>query len=68
MPLLNLNIGDTLIMKKKHPCGSFEWETIRLGADIGISCRGCGRKVLMPRAKLETRVKKLVPNTHQTTI
>ncbi|WP_049817975.1 DUF951 family protein [Thermosediminibacter oceani] len=47
-------------MKKKHPCGSLEWEIWRMGADFGIKCLGCGRKVMIPRPKFEKSVKKII--------
>jgi len=59
MPVLHLNLGDQLTLKKKHPCGSFVWAVTRLGADIGLTCTGCQRKVLIPRSKLDTRIKKI---------
>ncbi|MDX2161331.1 MAG: DUF951 domain-containing protein [bacterium] len=42
-------IGDRAIMRKPHPCGSAEWMVTRIGADIGMRCMGCGRRVLIPR-------------------
>ena len=45
-------LGDIVQMKKQHPCGSYEWEVLRLGADINIKCVGCGRLVMLPRSKL----------------
>ncbi|MCG0313342.1 MAG: DUF951 domain-containing protein, partial [Calditerricola sp.] len=42
-------LGDIVEMKKPHPCGTNEWEVIRMGMDIRIKCRGCGHSVLMPR-------------------
>ncbi|GAA0178208.1 DUF951 domain-containing protein [Clostridium sediminicola] len=54
------NIGDIVETKKTHPCGSNEWEVIRLGADIKMKCVGCGRIVMLPRSKFEKRVKKVV--------
>ncbi|ADK17281.1 MULTISPECIES: DUF951 domain-containing protein [Clostridium] len=53
-------IGDVVEMKKGHPCGSNEWEVIRLGADIKIKCCGCGRIVMLPRNKFEKSVKKII--------
>ncbi|OGO50404.1 MAG: hypothetical protein A2148_02005, partial [Chloroflexi bacterium RBG_16_68_14] len=41
---------------KRHPCGSFEWEVVRLGADIGLRCRSCRRRVLLVRGTLEKRL------------
>ncbi|KXG76399.1 MAG: hypothetical protein PWP45_658 [Tepidanaerobacteraceae bacterium] len=57
---MKFHIGDVVEMKKKHPCGSFEWEIWRMGADFGIKCLGCGRKVMIPRSKFEKSVKKIV--------
>jgi hypothetical protein len=53
-------IGDIVQMKKEHPCGSKEWEVIRLGADIKIKCCGCSRIVMLPRQKFEKDVKKII--------
>lgn len=50
-------LGERLRLAKKHPCGGFEWEVVRLGADIGIRCTTCSRRVLMPRSTLEKRIK-----------
>ncbi len=54
-------LGDVVRLRKKHPCGSFEWEVVRLGADIGIKCRTCGRRVLLERRVFERRVRDFVP-------
>ena len=60
MPVLKLYLGDVVRTRKTHPCGGDQWEIVRLGADIGIRCLGCGRRVLMPRVKLERRIKEFV--------
>lgn len=60
MKPLKLLIGDVVRTRKTHPCGSDRWEIVRLGADIGIRCMGCGRHVLMPRTKLERRIKEFL--------
>lgn len=44
-------------LKKPHPCGNFDWTVVRLGADIGLTCDGCGRRVLLSRRELERRLK-----------
>jgi len=54
---VELRLGDVLRLKKKHPCGSFEWCVTRLGVDIGLKCAGCGHYILMPRSELERRIK-----------
>jgi len=50
-------LGEVLRLRKVHPCGGHEWEVVRLGADIGIQCTTCSRRVLMPRSTLEKRIK-----------
>jgi hypothetical protein len=55
-----LYIDDIVRMRKPHPCGSDEWRIVRLGADIGIKCQGCQRRVLLPRSTFERRVKAFV--------
>jgi hypothetical protein len=59
MPL-DLRIGDIIKLKKKHPCGGYHWEVIRTGIDIGLKCLCCGRKVLVPRVKIEKRIKQVI--------
>ena len=57
-----IRLGDIVELKKPHPCGSNEWEVIRLGADIKVRCRGCGRVVMMPRRIFARRVRqRLLP-------
>lgn len=56
----NFDLGDIVEMKKQHPCGSNEFEVIRLGADIKIKCIGCGRIVMIPRSKFVKGAKKIV--------
>lgn len=53
-------LGDIVEMKKEHPCGSKNWEVIRLGADVKIKCLGCERIVMLPRSQFEKRVKKII--------
>jgi len=55
--LLDLQINDLLRLRKPHPCGSMEWIVVRLGADIGLQCRGCGRRVMLTRRELMKRMK-----------
>jgi hypothetical protein len=58
--VLRLRMGNVLCLRKVHPCGGYEWEVVRLGADIGIRCLQCQRRVLMSRSDLEKRVKAVV--------
>lgn len=53
-------IGDIVEMKKQHPCGSKNWEVIRVGADIKIKCCICDRIVMLDRNKFEKGVKKII--------
>ena len=53
-------VGDIVRMKKAHPCGSYEWDVLRVGMDFGIKCRGCGHYVLLPRAKFEKAVREVL--------
>ncbi|MBR0413228.1 MAG: DUF951 domain-containing protein [Eubacterium sp.] len=57
---MNVNVGDRLLMKKPHPCGSKEFEVLRIGADFKIRCTGCGREVMVPRSKIEKNIKSVI--------
>lgn len=54
------NLGDIVETKKEHPCGSKQWEVIRVGADFKIRCMICSRIVMLPRPKFEKSVKKVI--------
>jgi hypothetical protein len=54
---MEIKIGDLVRMKKKHPCGGDQWRVTRVGADIGIRCQKCQRRVLLERGVFERRVK-----------
>jgi hypothetical protein len=53
-------VGDVVRLKKPHPCGGYDWAVVRLGADIGLKCQRCGRRVLLPRRELERRLKQFL--------
>ena len=53
-------MGDVVQLRKPHPCGGFEWEVTRLGADIGLRCLECGRRLMLTRRILERRLKAFV--------
>lgn len=57
---MDIKVGDVLLMKKPHPCGSCQWQVLRVGMDFKLRCLGCGREVMLPRAKAEKNVKKLL--------
>jgi hypothetical protein len=52
-------LGSIVVMKKQHPCGTNEWEVIRVGADIKIKCVKCGRSVMIPRIEFNRKIKKV---------
>lgn len=54
------NIGSKVIMKKPHPCGTNEWEIVRLGLDIKIKCLSCGRTIMIPRIEFNKKLKKVI--------
>ena len=54
-------VGDILTFKKKHPCGSFRWEVLRVGADFRLKCEGCARQIMMPRPEVVKRTKAKEP-------
>lgn len=57
---MEIRLGDVVRLRKPHPCRSYDWEVVRLGADIGIRCLGCQRRVLLGRATFEKRVKEFL--------
>ena len=58
--LPEIQLDDILRLRKPHPCGSYEWRVVRLGADIGLVCLGCGRRTLLTRRKLARRLKTVI--------
>ena len=60
MVVLEIRVGDVFRLRKPHPCGGYEWRVYRTGADIGVACQTCGRRVMLPRSTFERRVKALV--------
>lgn len=70
--VMDVRMGDVVQLRKQHPCGSDRWRVVRLGADVGIRCLGCNRRVLLPRPKFEKSVKELIqrgegPSVHPLT-
>jgi len=56
----DLRLGDVVRLRKSHPCGGLDWEVVRLGADIGLRCLRCKRRVLMSRSALDKRMKAII--------
>ena len=62
---VEISLGDIVRLRKKHPCGSQDWEIVRLGADVGLVCQGCGRKILLPRGTFNKRYKSTVERAQE---
>ena len=57
---MDIHVGDVLKMKKNHPCGSDQWEVLRVGMDFRLKCLGCGRMIMLSRGDVMKRMKKVV--------
>ena len=57
---MNLRLHDRVELKKPHPCGSFQWEILRVGMDIKLRCLGCGHELMLPRSKAEKSIRKIL--------
>ena len=60
---MEYQIGDIVTLKKAHPCGSRQWEVLRVGADFRLKCVGCGHQLMMPRVQVEKNTKEICKNT-----
>ena len=56
---MDIRINDSLTLKNQHPCGSYDWIVVRIGMDFKLKCIGCGHEVMLPRAKVEKKIKKI---------
>jgi hypothetical protein len=57
---MDVREGDTLVMKKKHPCGENKFLVLRSGMDFRVRCLNCGREVMLPRVKCEKNIKQIL--------
>lgn len=57
MQIVKFSLGDILRLKKPHPCGNTDFDVLRVGSDIRLVCRGCGRDLTLPRFQLEKMIK-----------
>jgi len=60
---MDIQVGDIVKLKKQHPCGSHEWEVLRIGADFRVKCMGCAHQIMIPRKTLEKSVKEITKNS-----
>ena len=59
MQIIRMKVGDTLELKKPHPCGDKRFRVMRVGSEVRIVCLGCGRDMVLDRIKLEKAIRKL---------
>ena len=59
--VMDIQIGDRITLKKQHPCGSKEWEVLRVGMDFRLKCMGCDHQVMIPRKQVEKNIRQIVP-------
>ena len=64
--LEQFGLGDTVKMKKTHPCGSDAWQIIRTGADVKIKCCGCGRIIMLPRPEFVRKAARIIKVAEET--
>lgn len=56
---MDIHVGDIVKLKKQHPCGSYEWEVLRIGADFRLKCLGCQHQIMIPRKNVEKSIKEI---------
>lgn len=61
--VMDIQVGDILKLKKEHPCGSREWEVLRIGADFRLRCMGCGHQIMIARRQAEKNIKDVIRKT-----
>ncbi len=62
---MDVRVGDTLKMKKEHPCGSNLFYVLRSGMDFRLKCGGCGHEVMLPRSKAEKNIKRIIRDSDE---
>lgn len=63
---MDLRLHDLVELKKPHPCGSAQWEILRVGMDIKLRCQGCGHELMLPRSKAEKSIRKVLTKEEPT--
>ena len=64
---MDIRVGDTLVMKKAHPCGEKSWKVLRTGADFRLRCIGCGHEMMVPRFKIEKNIRQVLRDENTST-
>ena len=62
---MEISVGDVVKMKKAHPCGSYEWEVLRIGADFRLKCVGCGHQIMIARRVIEKNIREIVKKKNE---
>ena len=62
---MEINVGDVVKMKKAHPCGSYEWEVLRIGADFRLKCLGCYHQIMIARRMMEKNIREIVKKKNE---
>lgn len=60
---MDIQVGNIVKLKKQHPCGSYEWEVLRIGADFRLKCTGCGHQIMIARKQMEKNIREIRENT-----
>lgn len=63
---MDVRVGDVLLMKKNHPCGSNQFEVLRSGMDFKLKCLGCSHEIMTPRLKAEKNIRKIIRSEKET--
>ncbi len=58
--MMDIRVGDIITLKKQHPCGSKDWEVLRIGADFRLKCKGCNHQIMIPRPQAEKNIRNIV--------
>ena len=56
---MDIQVGDIITLKKQHPCGSKEWQVLRIGADFRLKCKGCEHQIMIPRKQAEKNIRSI---------
>ena len=56
---MDIQVKDIVTLKKQHPCGSHDWEVLRMGADFRLKCMGCGHQIMVSRKLVEKNTRQI---------
>ncbi len=64
---MDVRINDVVELKKQHPCGSKQWQVLRIGMDFRLRCNGCRHELMIPRSKIEKNIRKIIRTENSNT-